>query len=198
MEIKPIYIATEDFLSEVVAERLVKEADTGLQIAVRVRGNGFSYLKTKFAGLAKTAKKIPVFLITDLDRAGCPIELLNDWSKGNSWPEGLIARVAVREVESWLLADRQGFSKFSGIPANKITVDPESLYDPKQELLNLVKRFGNKNIKSSLLPRRGSSAKIGLEYNLVLCSFVRDSWSVSDALLRSESLNRALSRLKTL
>lgn len=195
---RSIYIATEDELSETVAERLIQEANHELRIAVRVRRNGNTFLKAKLPELIKTSLKIPVFLLTDLDRAACPVELINEWIKGLLPSKNMVIRVAVREVESWLLADRHGFSGHTGIPVEKITHDPDSLSDPKLELLNLVRRYGRKNIRSALLPGKGSSAKIGWEYNSELCVFVRDVWSVKEAVIHSESLRRALARLRRL
>lgn len=199
MVARPIYIATEDVLSETVAERLVHESASDLQIAVRVRKNGNSYLKSKFPELLKTAAKIPVFLITDLDNIRCPVELIKSWTQNTPPPPGgMIMRVAVREIESWILADRDGFSEYTGIPVEKLALDADALSDPKRELLNLVKRYARKRIKESLLPSKGSSSKIGWEYNAVLCQFARSIWSVDRAVRHSNSLRRAVNRLSSL
>jgi len=45
--VKTLYIATEDALSEAVAERLVTEVNHGLSIAVRMGRRGNGYLKQK-------------------------------------------------------------------------------------------------------------------------------------------------------
>lgn len=198
MVARPIYIATEDILSETVAERLVHESTRNLQIAVRVRRNGNAYLKSKFPELLKTSAKIPVFLITDLDNIQCPVELIKSWTQNTPAPPGMIMRVAVREVESWILADRDGFSGYTGIPVEKMALNADALSDPKRVLLNLVKRYARKKIKESLLPSKSSSSKIGWEYNAVLCQFARDVWSVDRAVRHSDSLRRAVNRLSSL
>ena len=190
-----IYIATEDALSEAVAERLVLEANHGLSIAVRMGRKGNTYLQQKAAGLAKTACSIPVFLLTDLDRVDCPPTLINDWLGRRHLPQGFLFRVAVREIEAWLLADRGAFAKFSGVPVNKVPQNPESLDDPKQMLINLIRRHGRSAIKSEILPDEDSNANVGIGYNQILSGFVRDSWSPVKAAKHADSLARARNRL---
>lgn len=193
-----IFIATEDALSEAVADRLILEVNQGLRVAVRMGRKGNSYLRNKFAGLVATARAIPVLLLTDLDRIDCPPTLIADWRGGHVLPDGLLFRVAVREIEAWLLADREGISDFIGVPKDKVPSSPEALADPKQTLLTLVRRYGNRQIKAGILPDRGSSAKIGLGYNQTLAHFVRESWSVARAAENAESLRRTCQRLREL
>jgi hypothetical protein len=50
-----------------------------------------------------------------------------------------MVRVAVREVESWVLADRRRIANFLSAPLNSIPMDPEQLDDPKMALLTLAR-----------------------------------------------------------
>ena len=50
---------------------------------------------------------------------------------------------------------------------------PNHLTIPKTALLNLVRRYGKKNVKADILPQKGSTAKVGLAYNQALCAFVQ-------------------------
>lgn len=193
-----LYIATEDSLSEAVAERLIREADQRLWVAVRMGKRGNGYLKQKFAALLKTAQSVPVLLLTDLDRIDCPPSLVDSWRGQNVLPEGFLFRVAVREIEAWLLADRKGFARFAGIPLDKVPLKPETLIDPKQELLNLVRKYGKRDLKDAILPEQKSSAKVGLGYNHALARFVMDGWSVEKAAANAESLARAYRRIREL
>jgi hypothetical protein len=160
------------------------------------KGNG--YLKQKLPELVKTAHAIPVLLLTDLDRDECALTLLADWLGSRALPKDMLFRVAVREIEAWLLADRQGFSRFSGVPVEKVPRNPELLDDPKQVLLGLVRRFGNRVAKTNLLPERNSTAKIGLGYNEALRCFVKGSWSVERAEVHADSLARTCRCLREL
>ena len=193
-----IYIATEDSLSESIADRLVAEAGNRVHIAVRMGNRGFGYLRKKLPDLAQLAQNIPVFLLTDLDNCTCSPSLIASWCGGTVLPSKMLFRVAVREVEAWLLADREGFSEFSGVPRNKISQAPESLKDPKSELFRIVSRFGRKSVKGDLLPASGGVTKVGLAYNAALGSFVRASWDPARAAASAESLARARARLKAL
>jgi hypothetical protein len=193
-----IYIATEDALSEAVADRLVAEANQGLCVAVRLGRRGNSYLRKKLPELVRTAKAIPVLLLTGLDRVDCPPTLLANWRDEQIMPSGMLFRVAVREIEAWLLADREGFAEFCWAPLDKLPERPELLADPKKTLLALIRRYGKREIKAGILPERGSTAKIGFMYNQILAGFVSDSWSVVRAARNADSLGRTCRRLDEL
>jgi hypothetical protein len=193
-----LYIATEDALSEAVLERLIQEVNQGLRVAVRMGRKGNSYLKKKFSGLLKTAQAVPVLLLTDLDRIECPPSLIRGWRGKSVFPEGLLFRVAVREIEAWLLADRKGFAHFSGIPLDKMPLEPETLIDPKRELLRLIRKYGERDLKNAILPESGSSAMVGFGYNQALVRFVWGSWSVEKAAANAESLARTCRRIREL
>lgn len=194
-----VYIATEDPLSEAVAERLIQEENQGMQISVSMGRKGNGYLHKNFASFNKLARSCPVMLFTDLDRMECPLALIEDWRGKSVLQENMLFRVVVRETEAWLLADRKGFAEFSGIPVDRISLQPELLDDPKKFLLDLVRRYSRKRaFKADILPERGSTAKVGLRYNQTLCRFVQETWSIDKASLVAESLNRARNRIHEL
>lgn len=193
-----LYLATEDPLSEAVADRLVLEIGSGLQVAVRMGRQGNGYLRKKLPELIRLAYKVPVFLLTDLDRCQCPIALITSWDSQSTFPATMLFRVAVRETEAWLLADREGFSAFSGVASSKIPPFPETLDDPKRELLNLVSRYGRKSIKQEILPAEGAMAKVSSGYNSTLSAFVKETWDPARAATRADSLARARTRLNDL
>lgn len=195
MGVTRLYIATEDVLSEAVAARLVTEVGGGLCVAVRMGRKGNGYLRLKVLELARTARSIPVLLLTDLDRDACPPGLIDSWIGRRELPENMLFRVAVREIESWVLADRMGFSRYFSVPIEKMPRDPESLDDPKQVLLALIRRYGNRIVKANMLPERGTMVAIGLGYNETLMRFVQELWSVNRAAACAESLARAYHRL---
>jgi hypothetical protein len=78
----------------------------------------------------------PFFIIVDLDTNACAPSLIETWL-----PSGLnthcIFRVAVREIESWLFADRDGLAKFLAVPITLLPRDSETIEDPKRLLLNI-------------------------------------------------------------
>lgn len=193
-----ICLATEDALSEAVVDRLVAEVNHGLEVVVRIGRKGNEFLKKKLPELCAWSKSTPVVLVTDLDRGECPLRLILEWAHGASLPHRLLFRVAVREVEAWLLADREAFSEFVGAPINKVPLHPEILDTPKQTLLGLVRRYGRRQLKNELLPAPGSLAPVGLGYNSVLIDYVNNSWSPQRASMNADSLARAQIRLHEL
>ncbi|MBU0483632.1 MAG: DUF4276 family protein [Proteobacteria bacterium] len=193
-----LYVATEDALSESVVDCLVMKVNHDFLISVRLGRRGNSYLRAKLPELIKLARNIPVLLLTDLDMIECPSTLISNWSGGNELPNDLLFRVAVREIESWLLADRNGFSDFFDVPLSQLPPNPENIDDPKQLLLKLVRRYSNREIKAAILPERGVRSKIGFGYNQMLGRFVEEQWSIDRAMTNSESLAKAYQRLNEL
>ncbi|MHB8090628.1 MAG: hypothetical protein ACYDH8_03340 [Syntrophales bacterium] len=194
-----VYVATEDQLSEALVERLVQEENQGMHIAVRMRKEGNGYLRKNMLSFNKIACSFPVLLFTDLDRCDCPMSIIKDWCGEIVLRDTLLLRIAVRETEAWLLADREGFAEFSGVPVHRIPLQPELLDNPKEVLINLIRRYGKKRVvKADILPEKNSTAKVGLAYNQALCGFVQGSWSLERAAQSADSLNRARCRLHDL
>ena len=189
-----LVVATEDELSEIVAEKLVYELVSRDTYIERIRRNGYGYLKSKMQSFCEIARRRPVFILADLDARACPRALIEDWCENWQRAEKLIFRVAVREIESWLLADRTAIAKFLNVSPAKITRDPETLTDPKAYLLSLAEQ-GAREVKNRLLPSRGSSAKQGLGYSDCLAEFVMKKWSPARAAECSDSLRKARERL---
>jgi hypothetical protein len=190
-----ITIATEDELSEAVGCRLVSELLPDFEIVQKLRRGGNGYLKTKCQNFNQMAKRHPVLLITDLDNSTCPSALIQNWFGGSVVNENLKFRVAVKEIESWLLADHSGMTKLLGKGANSIVENPDQLHNPKEYLLQCAKR-APRDVKNDLIRSRGALATQGLGYNARLCAFAKDEWAPENASQRSNSLARAMQRLR--
>ncbi|AZE15273.1 DUF4276 family protein [Pseudomonas chlororaphis] len=188
---KWIFLATEDELSEKVGIRLATEA--GLEIGQCLRRNGFGYLKSRVANFCQMAKQAPVLLITDLDRKQCANTLIDDWLGNHEKPENFLFRVAIREVESWILADQEALRKLLG-KKGQLPHRPDELADPKSAFLSLAQN-APKNIKEELVAQRGSVSSQGVGYNAILGQWVSESWSPTRAAERSPSLQRTRQRL---
>lgn len=192
-----INVATEDVLSEAVAIRLIKLTDGKLVVSQTLRKNGFGYLRKKFDNFCQLAEHSPVLLITDLDMLECAPKLVSQWSAGKKIPQQLLFRVAVREIESWILADHEGLKKFFGGKIGSISSNPDSLPNPKATLLTLAQKAPAK-IRNGLVAKKGSLAIQGVEYNILLSDFVNSIWSPIKASERSESLARAIKSIRAL
>jgi hypothetical protein len=188
-------VACEDSLSEALLRRIVAviRPDLSVQVAIGNRGKG--YLKAKARGLNRTAGSVPVFLLVDADtRDPCPADLIRTWLHGA--PQGnMLFRVAVMEVESWILADRASCSDFLAVPVSRIPADTDAIDNPKAFLVNLARRSRRRDIREELVPAPDAIVSVGPAYNLRLASFVSAHWSPTSATHASESLRRCTQRL---
>ena len=204
MKVRYCYSFVEDEPTAEVAKKIVafrnKRCDgklyfnDGFPFVVKGYGN----LKKKAANFFKMAERNnDILIITDLDREACPPELINKWffpdSRSTSLPQRLFFRVAVKEVESWLMADRTALSEHLGISKANFPTKPDELYDPKQFLLSVILKKGRKKRVREMLP--GPSTHIGPSYNSMLRDFIHDLWSPERASLNSPSLKRTIKRL---
>jgi hypothetical protein len=192
-----ITIATEDELSETVGTRLISDLLPKFEVIQKLRRGGNGYLKNKCHNFNQMAARHPVLLITDLDNSICASALIDGWFGILPRNANLKFRVAVREIESWLLADQQGMQQLLGNGANNITQNPDQLQNPKEYLLQCAKR-APREVKNDLIRSKGALAAQGLGYNSRLCAFVREEWEPARASQRSESLARAIQRLREL
>ena len=191
-----VILAVEDILSEALARQVLNVCQVSVAQTIGLRGAG--YLRTKAPSLNKTALGYPVVMVTDLDsRKRCPLQLIQSWIGAYPNPN-FVFRVAVMEIESWLLADRQAFSRFSGLATERIPPDPDSIADPKQFLVNLVRKSKDASIRHDIVPKAGSTAIVGPAYNLRLSQFIDSDWRAKTAANASRSLRRAIAALNRL
>ncbi len=184
-----INLAVEDDLSEAVLRKLLPAKYT---VGDCYKKRGFGYLKKNIRGFNNAAKGMPFLVLTDLDREECPPKLIKKWLSVSTQHHNLLFRVAVREVESWVLADRDHFAKFLGIKKEQVPVDVDEIDDPKEYLINLVRKSRKRRLREDIVPTRGSTAKQGPNYNGRLISFVEESWVPNKAMRSSPSLRRTI------
>ena len=196
MSIIPVNLAVEDRLSEAVIRTLLAHTKRNYAVGTAYGRGGFGYLRRTVRGWNSGAVGVPFVLLTDLDRWTCPQALIDDWLPVPKH-HNLLFRVAVREVESWLLADSTNPANFLAAPAKLISGDVDGLADPKAELIALARRSRRRDIRDRLVPKLGSTAKVGPDYNACLIGFVTSHWRVDAAEDRSPSLARTLNRLRT-
>jgi hypothetical protein len=190
----PINLAVEDDLSEAVLRQMILQSQRNFVIGQCLKKEGFGYLKNIISGLNQAAKGTPYLVLTDLDNAQCPLAIISDWLTQPKHPN-LLFRIAVREVEAWLLADREGFADFLGISVKLFPTDVDKIPDPKQFLISLTKRSRKRYLKEAIIPSFKSTAKIGKDYNGVLTHFIQQDWQVTNAQVNSPSLQRAMNAL---
>jgi hypothetical protein len=190
----PIALATEDELSEAVALRLISELKRPHYVTHTLRRNGFGYLRSKMDSWRQIAQHQMMIVLADLDRANCLVEFRNQWVAGRPLPDTLVFRIAVREVESWVLADHVAMRELVGT-RGVLPAEPDALAEPKQTLLGFA-RAAPKRVREDLLKTSSGQLSQGLGYNARLTTWVNAAWDPERAAARSPSLARARLRLQ--
>ena len=109
----------------------------------------------------------------------------------------LMLRFAVFEAESWLLADADKLASFLELGSLHVPNPVDVIANSKNFLLSQIRqRSNNPDISRGMLPQTRGTAKIGRAYNNILAEFVEKKWSPNRAAKKSESLRRALYRLR--
>lgn len=188
-------IAYEDAPSEAVITRLVSAYAPKLAVTQRFPANGFGQIKANLQRFRNASNVLPHIVLTDLDQFACASALLQNW-KVLPLHERMLFRIAVREVEAWLIADRRGIASLLSVAVSKVTTTPDDLPDPKQTLVNLARNSRSRRFASEFVPATGSVAQIGPLYNDHLCRFAREQWNVQNAVGFSPSLERSVARLR--
>jgi hypothetical protein len=190
-----VTIAAEGIVDEAVVRRLICEvgAEPG-----RVYGrNGKDALRKRMAAYNRAAQFEPWMVQVDLDGdADCAPLLRAAWL--NSPARFMCFRIAVREVEAWLFADRANLASFLGVPAELVPRQPEAVDNPKQQMVNLARRSRRREIVEDMVPRPASRRLVGPAYSARLIEFAATPWQPMTAARQSESLQRAIGCLQRL
>jgi len=152
----------------------------------------------KIGAFNKSAKGSYYFAMVDLMDTGflCPSEVLSQWLPNRN--SGMIFRVVVREIESWLLADSESIADFLHVKTSNIPNSVEDLTDPKQSLINIARKSRKKDVREMLVPADNTTAREGILYNDEMTRFVREFWDEDKARVNSPSLEKCIVRLNEL
>jgi hypothetical protein len=199
-----IDIVGEDAVTQSIIERLLKEYRNDITIKNRLPARG-----GQIQSMAPMYNKLesPVFLLTDLDNYNCPPELIRKWFGADVINNKFLFRIAQEESETWLMADRKGFSKWLSVD---ITLIPEpKIIDKKKGIseiifplkpslymmMKIASHSTDKQLKEDLTPKKGASK--GPAYNSALIPFIEEKWDIENASRNSYSLKKAIERLKS-
>lgn len=188
----PLILAVEDEPSAAVAHRLVRTYREDVVLTRVIVARGYGRLRVQARSYNEASRNTPFFLLTDLDRAECAPGLVEEWLAGSSREASFLFRVAVREVEAWLLADQTGLAKFLGIDTILVPTDVEGLQDPKRTLVDLARHSSLRDLRRGLVPAEGSTAQVGPSYVDLVADFAERRWSPERARRRAASLDAAI------
>lgn len=184
----------EDVLCCALGERIIGNVLPDWRLAdTTINAGGITKLIPNASRYAEQAQHVQsVFCLADTD-GKCPVELISKWRPLHA-SRNFVFRLAVTEIESWILADRVGFSSYFQISANKIPANVDTVADPKSLVLSLVAKSKKRLFRDEVVSMTDFN-KRGSGYNIHLKSFVKTKWSLENARDHSISLRRAISNL---
>ena len=193
---RPVSLAVEGTLDEKVLRRFLDQvAGERLEAGICYVQNGRERLKQNTPRFNQAARFQPFVILADLEADNCPPTLVRDWLPAGAHPN-LVLRIAVRKVESWLLADRRACADFLGVAGKLVPHQPDQEADPKLALVNLARRSRLRHIRDDVVPVAGSTSRVGRNYVGQLTRFIFQGWDAQRAGQQSDSLRRAINALQ--
>ena len=190
--VQEAFLYAEDELGISLLTRLLREFAPGLSIGITKQTRGLNALNDAIPRACKAAYAgFTVFFLADLDRVTCATKYFARL-KHKCDCQRFVYRLAKREAEAWLLADREGFAEEMRVHPKHIPDQPEEILDPKEKLLAVIRKSRSRSIREALLPQKSSGYRLGRAYNLVLCEFAEKAWNISNARKSSPSLENAI------
>ena len=191
----PISAVVEGRLDEAVMRAVIRHAGGIVGPVYGKRGK--QYIQSRLNGYNNAAQNAPWVVLVDLDfDADCAPPFRAMWMPQPALM--MCFRVAVREIEAWLLADRMRIAEFLAVDSRRVPTDVEAIPDPKHTVLQLAHVSRRKALRQDMVPRPRSGRGAGPAYNSRLIQFVTDSkkgWRPEVAAGTSESLRRCLNCL---
>ncbi len=188
-----VNMLVEGTMDEAAARRIIEYLDLRPLTCYGKQGSG--YIKTRIRGFNRAARFTPVLALVDFmdTNLACPPQVVSEWLPNRN--SRMLFRVVVRELESWLLADREGIADFLSVDEVSIPANPESINDPKRFVVNLAKKSERRSVREALVPDSGSTSSVGRLYTWEMRRFISKHWNIEAAMTRSKSLDRCLQRL---
>jgi hypothetical protein len=167
----------------------------GLPDATIITKRGKSNLDAALPELNRSARGIRCLIVRDLDNdAACAPELRKKLLPNPS--PNMLFRIAVREIESWLLADHDLFARFMGVRLNMIPLNTDELADPKSFVTGIAPSSRIARIREGIPPRPGSGVPVGPGYAGIIGEYASNVWRPQVAENTSPSLRRCIARLR--
>lgn len=192
----PITAAVEGVVDEAVLTRIAHHL--GLRVGTVHGRQGKGDLLRALPGYNNAARFARWTVLIDLAKdCDCAPPCRERWLPTPS--RQMVFRIAVRSIESWLLADRNRIAEFLGIRPSLVPSDPDRLEVPKGALVGLARRSRRDSVRTELVPREDSGRRIGTLYAARLIEFTEDvanGWRPDVASRFSESLARCLRALE--
>lgn len=191
------HLAVEGLLDEVVLRRVM--ADAGIEVLAVHGHSGKPHLRKCIDGYNRAAQFGNWIVVADLDDEPCAPIMARQWLPKRG--QGMCLRIAVRAIESWLLADRKALAAYLEVPVAAISRQPDNEPRPKHDMVALGGRSRNRDISVGMVPEQRSGRCVGKRYTAILARFAGHAaggWEPRRAARNSDSLCRALRAIKAL
>jgi len=187
--------AVEGPTDDVAIRRIMQSV--GLVPGLGLGGNGREALLNRVPNYNRAARVGPFVVLIDFERdQGCVGAFVRRVLPAPS--ELMRLRVAVRSIESWFMADADSLARYLNVPVDRIPAQPDTIAQPKLQMVNLARRSRSSVIRREMVPREGSGRSVGPAYTSRMQEFARFHWNIERAADTSPSLLRSLRALKTL
>jgi hypothetical protein len=171
--------------------------DAGIDVAFVYGQKGKGWIDKNLAGYNLAAGLAPWLVVRDLNSdADCAPTLRMRLLPTPA--ADMRFRIAVKSVESGLLADRERMSEFLRVPITRLPHDPDSLNNPKRFIVDLARRSKLREIREDIVPAFGMSGTQGPAYTSRIIEFARGAWRPRIAARTSDSLRRCIASIRTL
>ncbi len=189
-------VVVEGISDEAVARRLLQEVGVRTEPIIHIKG-GKQKIKSKIRAYNHAASFEPWFILIDLDNIqSCAPVTVQEWLPS---PNKLMCfRIAVPQMEAWLLADREGIARYLNVSVDLLPIYPESIQNAKDEMLRLANQSRSREIREDMVYVEGVALKRGPAFTSRLRDFSLNYWNVEEASENSDSLSRCIKALKEL
>jgi hypothetical protein len=194
-----VLVAVEGVTDEPVASRVVERA--GLTVDRTIVLDGHGNLDPRIPKWCQPSNRRPMFVVRDLDPSfgnPCPPALVTQLTGPPPLSATTVVRIAERELEAWLLADKEGVARYFHLRSNAIPQAPDTEPNPRQTLVNLCRSSTSSAIRRGMVPDPRGGRSVGPEFTGLVIDFGSSSWSAERAEPVSPSLARALRALEVL
>jgi hypothetical protein len=189
----PLLVAVEGDTDEPFARALVESAGRSVDHVVVLNGHG--QIDRRLRRWCLPSNRRPMLVLRDFDPAlgaTCPAELIANLIGDIEPSPTTLVRMPVREMEAWMLADREAASSFFQTPILNFPTSPDDDPDPKRTLVDLCRKSSSPDIRDGMVPDPGAGRAVGRRFTGLVLEFGRQYWNPERAAAVSPSLAKAL------
>lgn len=203
-----VYYGGEDTVTKLIAKRLVMYAAeldgyTDIELEdVNPRDHGTKALDNLHL-MIRLSRTTPVICVFDSD-GDCVLGILKKYAPDGWKGSSLAVNIAIDEGETWLMADSKNFALYFGLKRSHIPIIQKNSLELANSipyktslyfLRELVPLSAKPKVKESLSCQR--PGKKPPTYNLLWPNYIEKHWNIEEAAKYSDSLRRALQRVRT-